>query len=241
MTIVSHSRRFVFLKTRKTAGTSIEKWLAPLLVRGDIIATATENLPVPVGFWDTPNQVSRLPGAEKILKRICRYALKYPPGVRFREHMAARDVRDVIGADAWDGYHRVCVERDPWDRMISFWKWRQVREDRKVSLDAFLEQIATAPGDRLVRGFSNIDIYTIDGRIAVDQVIPYRALHAGLEEFCKGCALPLSPASLPFQKAGHRSPGDSVRSLRPDQVEAISRICRREIDLLGWDFGREYG
>ena len=31
MTIVCHTRKFIFLKTRKTAGSSIEIWLAPHL------------------------------------------------------------------------------------------------------------------------------------------------------------------------------------------------------------------
>ena len=75
MTIVSHRYKFIFLKTHKTAGTSIEQWIAPHLGWRDLIATAPENRIAPVSFLSSPNAVSRWRRQEKAVKSaIWRFA-----------------------------------------------------------------------------------------------------------------------------------------------------------------------
>ena len=60
--IISHEHRFIFFKTRKTAGTSIERALVPLCGPDDVVAATHDgisgrnhHLPVPLGafawFW----------------------------------------------------------------------------------------------------------------------------------------------------------------------------------------------
>ncbi|WP_343080010.1 sulfotransferase family 2 domain-containing protein [Ostreiculturibacter nitratireducens] len=241
MTIISNTHRYIFLKTRKTAGTSIEKWLCGALQEGDKIATAPENLPLPVGFWDTSNEVSHFKVGERIVKQFCCHVLGRPIGTMLREHMRAAAVKDLVGEEAWGTYRKYCVERDPWDRMLSFWRWRQVREKVELEFDAFLDMIEQSPNSSLVRGYSNYLIYTIDGKLAADRVLSFRDLHQDLQKMCDELGLPLSPETLPFQKAGHRTREDSAAGLTAAQVERISRLCQAEIDLFGWDFGKEYG
>lgn len=43
--IISHSRKFIFVKTKKTAGTSIECSIAPHLKPGDLASTLVEHKP----------------------------------------------------------------------------------------------------------------------------------------------------------------------------------------------------
>ncbi|TCM82645.1 sulfotransferase family 2 domain-containing protein [Rhodovulum steppense] len=241
MTIVSHSHGYIFLKTRKTAGTSVEKWLSGALRPGDWITTAPENLPLPVGIWDTANTVTRFGRLERGLKRVCRYGLGWPPGPRFREHMEAGAVRAAVGEAIWTGYFSFAIERDPWDRIISLWRWRQHARGAAPDFDGFLDAIEADGTDLATRGYSNMALYTIDGRIAVDRIIRYNDLCGGLARLCSDLALPLSPGELPFRKAGHRDSADSPHALTIAQVARIARICAEEIDLLGWDYRKLYG
>jgi len=93
--IVSHKYKFIFIKTRKTAGTSIEVDLNRMLGPEDI---ATPIFPVIQGH--TPQN----------------YEFKKYFGVvnrKFKNHMSASDVRKLLGDEIWKEYFVFCVEREP--------------------------------------------------------------------------------------------------------------------------------
>lgn len=93
--ILSWRHGFLFIKTVKTAGTSIEVDLAPLL-DDDAIVTPIE----PAVAGHTPRNVS------------------HPKG-DFFNHMLARDIRDRIGAEAYGRLFKFCVEREPVAKCLS--------------------------------------------------------------------------------------------------------------------------
>jgi len=239
VTIVSHTHRYIFLKSRKTAGTSVEKWLSGALLKGDWIATSPENLPLPVGFWDTSNTLS-YGRIEKTIKRICRYGWGFPKGTLFREHMAASDVRTAVGETIWQQYTKIVIERDPWDRFISLWRWRASELGASGDFDTFLDTVELDESSEEVRGFSNLPIYTIDGAIVADRVLRYHDLMAQLETLRIDLSLPLSIEDIPNRKSGYRRQEDDPGTLRSDQVTRISHICAQEISLLGWSYETLY-
>jgi hypothetical protein len=98
--IVSHKHKFIFIKTVKTAGTSIEVDLNQVLGENDI---ATPIYP-PVGGHKAQNYVikNKLFGTTEC-----------------RNHMTAREVRKVVGKSIWDNYFKFCVEREPVSKVIS--------------------------------------------------------------------------------------------------------------------------
>ena len=63
MTIICHRRQFIFLKSKKTAGTSIELWLAPNLdPEVDLISTGIEfkqQYPKVWKLFDSPSTQNR--------------------------------------------------------------------------------------------------------------------------------------------------------------------------------------
>ena len=239
MTIVSHTHRYIFLKSRKTAGTSVEKWLSGALKKGDWIATAPENLPLPVGFWDSSNTLAygRL---EKTLKRVCRYGLGFPKGTLFREHMVAAEVRAAVSETIWQSYTKIVIERDPWDRFISLWRWRASEAGPRVDFDTFLDMVELESTSDAVRGYSNLPIYTIDGAVVVDRVLRYHVLRSELDHLRSALSLPLSLDALPNRKSGYRKQEDDLRTLSNGQVARIARVCAEEISLLGWSYADLY-
>ena len=102
--IASHAHRFVFIKTRKTAGTSLEIALSRHCGPDDIvtrISPADEELRAAAGGAGPQNDETS-PSS---------YA-----------HMGARRVIDVIGRETWDDYFTFAVERNPFD--VVAWSWR---------------------------------------------------------------------------------------------------------------------
>src|SRR5262245_14233995 len=103
--IVSHKYRFIFLKTAKTAGTSIEVGLSAWCGDGDIITGDNRcgyrrNYALGLGRLGI-----RMPG--EIERRL-------PEIVGYYPHMPAHQVRRLIGRETWDAYFKFAVERNPW-------------------------------------------------------------------------------------------------------------------------------
>ncbi|MBP7240895.1 sulfotransferase family 2 domain-containing protein [Amaricoccus sp.] len=214
MGIVSHRHRMIFLKTRKTAGSSVEIWLAPYLDPEADHAALTADL-----RDHRPDLASRLK----------------PRGLK--PHATAAEVRSLIGDGIWRSYFKFAIERNPWDRLISLWRWRQSHRNAAISLQAFLDAIADGSPDRLkaanADGWSNWPIYTIEDRIAVDRLVLYDRLEAGVAEALAQVGIEYD-GGLPRAKAGIRSSGDTTDSLSASQRALIADLARKEIGTFGF-------
>src|SRR6476620_9128581 len=108
--IISHKYRFIFVKTLKTAGTSIEVFLSQHCGPDDVL---------------TP-----------ILPHVEPHRPRNHEG--FFNHMPAAAIRDRVGPDVWRGYFKFCVERNPWDKTLSYYHMQNGRQGGALSLDRFL-------------------------------------------------------------------------------------------------------
>lgn len=89
--IISHKHRFIFIKTIKTAGTSIETYLSSLCGPDDVF---TPILPPEAG-----HQARNFAG--------------------YYNHMSAWKIRQAVEPSIWNRYFKFCVERNPWDKTVS--------------------------------------------------------------------------------------------------------------------------
>ena len=93
MTLISFKYNFIFVKTLKTAGTSIEVDLSQRLESRDIV---TQILPVEPLHTPRNNLESK-----------------------FYNHMSASEIKSLIGAETFESMFKFCVEREPVDKCIS--------------------------------------------------------------------------------------------------------------------------
>ena len=189
--IVSHAHRFVFLKTRKTAGTSVEIALSTVCGPDDVITPVTEadeRLRAEAGGRPPQNYES-------------------PPLARKAfNHMPASMVRQLVGRETWDDYFTFSIERNPWDLVVSLYHWRHRDDPAPPAFANFVEEpIVEELATKNFRG------YRIHGELAVDRVIRYDSLAGELTEVWAQLGLPGEPA-LPRAKGGSRPKGPSYAS-----------------------------
>ena len=197
--ILSHSHRFIFLKTRKTGGTSFEIALSKHLSDGDVItpvAPGDEMLRTSLGFRGPQNYLFEddpvTPGSMLL------------PHFKFHNHMEAREVRARIPPQLFDGYLKVAVVRNPFDYVVSWYYWERAlhqpsAEDFKLWLRfhqanraeieaRYRQRLQTNPGPFA----SNRLITHIDGRSVVDVMIRYENREADVAAFAERVGLPAS-------------------------------------------------
>jgi hypothetical protein len=220
--IVSHRYRFIFLKTNKTAGTSVELALAEWCGPDDIItplAADDEQLRESLGLPGPQHHVVRHDGAK----------------TRLQAHTPASVVAAVVGATAWDGYFKFCIERNPWDRVVSLYYWRHQWEPRPS-----LAEFITSGVPQVLRERGR-DLYSIGGAVAVDRVCRYEHLLTDLEGVRAELGMP-GPWHLPRAKAGTRTDRRPYADLYgPAERDAVAAMFSEEIASLGYRFAPAEG
>lgn len=229
--IVSHKYRFIFLKTAKTAGTSIEIALSKFVGAQDIvtpISAPDEAIRQRLGHCGPQNfrvPLSRHNALEKLS------AVLIGRRKKFYNHMPAEEARSLVGNVTWSSYFKFCFERNPFDRVISLYYWCHKSEPRP-SLAKFLEgpevHLLTQRGLQLYSDSS--------GNICVDRVGRYENLNEELEEIRLRIGLPES-LQLPMAKAAHRTDRRHYREVIDSACrEKIEKIFSRELSLWNYQF-----
>jgi hypothetical protein len=215
--IVSHEHGFIFVKTRKTAGTSIEVFLSRI-AGPDAIVTPV-GPPVPgheprnydVGYNHLREWVRTRGKADRIPARL--------RSVAFLNHMPAELIRERVGTRKWNSYFKFCFERDPWDKVVSHYHYRAENGSEAGFREYVLE--GSMPTD--------FDRYSLGGRIAVDFVGQYRSLESDLAHALAQIGID-TPVALTREKTGLRPATATVEDLfTPELDQKVATVFRREI------------
>lgn len=231
--IVSHKHKFIFLKTMKTASTSMEVALSSHLGPDDIITPARPDLEVRrergVGGQnyrlDHP-AVPKIPIWRKILRRPERY---YHPTVGFYEHMPAWRVKAYLGDEIWDSYYKFAFERNPWDRQLSYYFYKNRGKQQKTHFTKFLKDEKRSRVD-------NFNIYTIDGVVSVDRIGLYENINSDFEKNINEIGFE-EDILLPKENTSENSAIRSYRDYYDEETKNIvARRYAKEIELFGYEF-----
>lgn len=200
--IVSHKYKFIFVKTIKTAGTSIEIFLSPHCGEEDIVTPIVPHV--------TPH-VPRNHGDE------------------FFNHMPARRIRKLVGADVWQRYYTFCVERNPWDKTLSHYHMFRYRSGGRLTLDEYFEK---------GRFCLNYPKYTGQrGRIMVDRVLKYERLSQELAEVFAQLGIPYDGSLGIRAKSEYRNDHRPYQQvLTEEQRNIVEEAFAKEIELFGYRF-----
>jgi hypothetical protein len=221
--LISHSRRFIYLKTKKTGGTSVEIYF--------------ERECVPPQTYKGPAHLSDEQVSEY---GIVGYRGNNPKGLAWYNHMPARRVRDQIGKDIWENYFKFCVIRNPFDKVVSWWWfWLGLHSQAMALLpfaqirEAFVTTIrngAPFPVDR--------DIYEIDGQFCVDRFVRYEHLNEELADVSRHLGISFNPADVGRYKSEFRKRPERFSEYY-DQATAqiVAAAFDKELKYFSYDLG----
>ncbi len=227
--IINHKHKFIFLKTRKTAGTSIEIALSQFCSDPDDIITpispedeimrqqlgyrGPQNYNIPLRYYRLSDWI----GLFKNRHRMC-----------FFNHAPAWYVRRYLGKAIWDGYFKFCFERNPFDKAISRYFWITQKKDL-AGLEYFLESASP-------NLLSDWDMYTIDDNIAVDFVGRYENLVEDMKTVTKKIGLSME-LKLPRAKANYRQDRRHYSKIINSKSQfLIEQTCAAEIAMFSYQW-----
>jgi hypothetical protein len=225
--IISHTHRYIFIKSEKTAGTSLEAALSAHCSENDVVT--------PLGdYW-----FNRGERGEWIHSSM--------NAEGFFQHDPAAEIKRKVPPEVWDGYFKFSIARNPWDRIVSDFSWRARNRPELQPRRRWYHRLGV-PFDEfgatrnLFREFvagdewtTNDRFYLLDDKLCVDFVIRYERLTEDLTEVCRRVGLP--SVELPRLKAGLRKGGHSYRDYYDDASKAIvGERHRNDVRLFGYEF-----
>lgn len=233
MTIISHQHKFIFIKTAKTAGTTIQMVLEQICGPDDICSPVTQKDQPRSGeegykarnyrglFIPRPVRPEGLPsrfGHE--LKELVRRK-------KFKSHLPATDVRWRLGRALWDRYFKFSIERNPWDKAVSAYFWRQRHMEEDIPFEQWLPTVFPT---------SRLPVLTIGGKIGVDRVIRFERVEEEFYDLLRQLGIDDAPP-LPHAKGKHRPSDRSYRDMHTAATrDYIARVCEPEIKAFGYQF-----
>lgn len=239
--IISHAHQFIFVKTAKTAGTSIEVLLAaaiePEAVVTPFFSPEPDHEPRNFrgGFDPLPELAVHLRHGSGVVG--CKQTLRrWRRKQRYFHHMPAWQIR-LRDRQAWASYRTFCVERDPWEKVVSGWRWLCSSRGLTLDLDAYLDRL-----ERHIRqkrfGIGtfpyNLPNYTDPrtGEVIVDEVLQHATLQDDLGRLLPELGLDADPTALPSAKRFGQT--STAQELTDAQVERVARLFAPEIALFGY-------
>jgi hypothetical protein len=130
MTIINRNSNFIYLKSRKTASSSVEiSLIAKTALGNDCYSTSREilelgmsrehrNRPMVPGIdraWYTPGKFE-----QGIRKRVRGLSVVFPT---LKQHDSAKQVRRIVGDRRFRNSTIAVNVRNPWDALVSYYRW----------------------------------------------------------------------------------------------------------------------
>lgn len=223
MTLVSNTHEFVYLKTTKTAGTSVEMALEP--------------------YCAPPNHVPTEHSAELISEfGVVGYRGFYKPPSNPRwkfwaphpwiHHMHANRVRHNLGAKRFDRFTKIAAVRNPYDRLVSLFFWlRRKQEPKNQSFDEIREDFrAFAMTNKWGTDFKMV---SINKKPVVDEYIRFESISDDLMRLVSKIKLDPNLLNLPHTKSQA-----SVRKKRAVAEYYDEDIAHHVRNRMAWVFDR---
>ncbi|WP_148255583.1 sulfotransferase family 2 domain-containing protein [Aidingimonas lacisalsi] len=229
--ILSKKNGFIFIKTTKTAGTSVEVFLSPFCGDSDIITPIypAEKGHEPrnyKGFFNPLNDYWSGLGVKETAKSVSELFHK----TKYYNHMSASRLKARIDPDLWDNSYKFTIERNPWDKCVSWYKMIKNRKNLDITFSKFIRE------HPLPKDFKKYTDNT-SGEILVDTVIEYSRLDEDLRGIFSYLEIPF-PGLDVYAKRSAKGSSDNYREYYKDQedIDYIANFFKEEISLFNYDY-----
>jgi hypothetical protein len=257
--IISHKHKFIFLHSRKCAGSSMEVALNNYLGPDDIqIGSWTETMrrdgkmnnkaikdaffsPLSWGVSLKQIAASVLSGKGINLPRVVNSSIKRYYNEKLGDNPACATAESVMNFDpsAWKNYFKFSFVRNPFDFEISDYFWRTKGIDQGLGFKEFLKKKLKITEDH--KGIvpfpsTNWSIYSINNEVVLDYIGTFEKLNEHVSLIGKRIGLPLDIRSFPKVKSAILKPSNIKDFYDNESIEMVNTLHKNELNYFGYTY-----
>jgi hypothetical protein len=197
MTLISHRHKFIFIKTKKTAGTSVEEMIEAAM------------LGIPEGGFGEYSE-ERVTAEGYVSHRSQKF--NKPNSQLLPTHATSRKVVKALGKSRFENYTKAVSVRNPFDQIVSFFWWRLESYPKAQRMVAKFPMPLMRLGftlwfilsQRRIRSLSYTDQLALEGALPDFRVIRFESLESDLRNLLGDLEIPCQGLSLSNRKATQR-------------------------------------
>lgn len=239
--IISRKYKFIFIKTRKTASTSIEHYLSKYMEKDDVIATGgiSQNtralfFPSELRYLTKPSLLKEYYDDRSTIKTQCMFSASVLRDLmkrkRFWPHLPAYRVKERVPKEVWNNYFKFTIERNLWDKAISYYYFLKHSRESNISFEEYMRKHSCL----------NYPWYTDGEQIIVDYVGYYENLNEELDYIFGRFGIPFSGQLTERAKTQTRKDrrhySEFFKNGYERYIDEIRRIYKKEIEMHGYTF-----
>ena len=214
--VISHKHKFIFFKTRKTAGSSIQVSLAKHCGKNDIITGQYR-----LGIDDDSHSAGL---------NMDRFYTIHP-------HPELEPTKQFLGPEIWNSYFKFAFVRNPYDIAVSRYHWNLKGKDKiqNTSIENFQKWVE----DNNMSHEDKLHRYTHDkGKLDLDFIGYYETLDDDIEYICKKIGIPL--INLPQLKGGFRDKTHYSKFYNKKTKQLVSNFYNNDINYFNYNFDKNF-
>ena len=206
MTIINYSKNFIFVKTNKTAGTSLEIALSKYCNEKDVISQIgnDEKIRNELGYRSAQNHKGKL--SKKInlgffigpflwlisrtpLKKF--FHLRYAPLIfnpfiiennLVEEHFSISKIQKLVGEKFYENSKKITIVRNPYTQILSYYHWQLFRN--KISPKTTINKFVKKESEFFFNNEISL-LKNLNGKINFDLIIKFEEIEEGINTLSK--------------------------------------------------------
>lgn len=222
MVLISHRKQFIYVKNVKVAGTSVEAFFERFCLDPSEPYVQKEEVPLSDTVYGIRSLRLSFENEEKLPL--------YPPSSSnpYYNHMCIKEIQNRLGDEQTNRYFKFCVVRNPYDKIVSYYKMMRKYYFYVESFETFCETDPKTTDD-----FTR---YSLGKTPVMDFYIRFEYLHDDLKTVCQLLDVPYDEQYLPHYKKT-RSNEKSYRSFYNEKTKKIIyQRHKKEFDQFGYQF-----
>jgi hypothetical protein len=226
--IVSHRHDFIFIKTSKTGGTSVEIGLSMICGPDDVITPFPPELEAMRPGHEGKNY--EIPRERMDLRDRLVALLTRSPRI-YSKQIGARRIRAYVGDEVWNRSKKIAIVRNPWDREASRYFYKRKKKSLPPTFEGFVKKMTAR------RPMDNFEAHSLDGMNIADRVLRYESLHEDYAALLREFGVE-DPPPLPRLKGQYRpAEARDYRQLYNSETrDIVANAYGPEIAAFGYRF-----
>ena len=208
MVLISHKYKFIYIKNKKVASTSVEAFFQKFCLPEE-------------------EQKNYVPTNETVYRETPAGIIgaRHKADHKFYNHISAKEVKKLIGAKKFNSYYKFSVVRNPFDSVVSYYFWQE--QNDKMPFSKYCKK------DRL----KNLKRISIDGNPVMDYIIRFENLEQGIKHVCEKVGIPFDPSLIAHFKSGYRQDGNDYHKMYTENdVKSVQKAFKKEINYFNYKF-----